>query len=89
MKCYWNMKFFQYARSLDLNMGYYHIQLSKNASTLCEIILSWEKYCYKRLPMGVSNSLYIFQQKLNDLFHRFEFICEYIDELLVLTNGDR
>ena len=36
---------FQYATSLDLNMGYYHIQLSKNASNLCEIILPWVKYC--------------------------------------------
>ena len=25
---------FQYAMSLDLNMGYYHIQLSENASSL-------------------------------------------------------
>ena len=30
---------FQYATSLDLNMGYYHIHLSKNASNLCTIIL--------------------------------------------------
>ena len=30
---------FQYATSLDLNMGYYHIQLSENASKLCTIIL--------------------------------------------------
>ena len=30
---------FQYAPSLDLNMGYYHIQLSENARKLCTIIL--------------------------------------------------
>ena len=30
---------FQYTTSLDLNMGYYHIQLSENASNLCAIIL--------------------------------------------------
>ena len=32
---------FQYATSLDLNMGYYHIRLIKNASNLCTIILPW------------------------------------------------
>ena len=42
---------FQYATSLDLNMGYYHIQLSENASNLCTTILPWGKYCYNRLPM--------------------------------------
>ena len=35
---------FQYAKSLDLNMGYYHIWLSKNTSKLCVIILPWVKY---------------------------------------------
>ena len=70
---------FQYAVSLDLNMGYYHIQLSKNASNLCKIIIMWVKYRYKRLPVGVVNSPDIFQKKMNDLFRGFEFI---------LTKGD-
>ena len=30
---------FHYATSLDLNMVYYHIQISKNVSNLCTIIL--------------------------------------------------
>ena len=33
---------FQYSKSLDLNMGYDHIRLIKNASKLCTIILPWE-----------------------------------------------
>ena len=38
--------------------------------------------------MGVDNSPDILQQKMNDLFHGFEFICAYIDELLILTKGN-
>ena len=68
-------------------MGYYHIQLSKNASNLCRIILLWGKYCYKCLPMGVVDSIDIFKQKMNDLFHGFEFIRAYIYDLLILTKG--
>ena len=60
---------FQYATSLDLNMVYYHIQLRKNASNFCTIILPWGGYRYKHLPMGVANSTEIFQRKMNDLFH--------------------
>ena len=55
---------FRYATSLDLNMGYYHIRLSENESNLCKIVLPWIKYRYKCLPMGVDNSLDIFQQKI-------------------------
>ena len=35
---------FQYAKSLDLNMGYYHIRLIKNASNLCTNIHPRGKY---------------------------------------------
>ena len=52
---------FQYATSLYLNMGYYHIRLSKNTSNSCMIILLWGKYWYKHIPMGVANSPDIFQ----------------------------
>ena len=47
---------FQYANSLYLNMGYYRIWITEDASTLCTIIISWGKYRYKCLVMGVSNS---------------------------------
>ena len=74
---------FRYAMLLDLNMGYYHIQLSENASNLCTIIIPQGKYWYKRLSMGVSNSPAIYQHKMNDLFYGFEFIRAYIDGLLI------
>ena len=35
--------------------------------------------------MGVANSLNIFQQNINDIFHGFGFIRAYIDCLLILT----
>ena len=38
------LEVFQYSTSLDLNIGYYHIQLSENASNLCMVILPWKKY---------------------------------------------
>ena len=65
---------FKYATSLDLNMGYYHICLSEEEISLCIIILPWGKYQYKRLPMGTSNSPDIFQEKMNKMFHGFQFI---------------
>ena len=83
-----NIEGFKYASSLDLNMGYYRIRLSKQSSNLCTIILLWGKYRYKRLPMGVSNSSYILQGEMNKIFCGFEFIRAYIDCLLIITKGD-
>ena len=76
---------FQYATQHDLNMGYYHILLSENKSNLCTIIIPWGKYRYKHLPMGIGNPPESSQQKINGLFYRFELICAYMDDLLILT----
>ena len=69
-------------------MGYDHIGLSKNASNLSMIIIPWVKYRYKRLPMGVANLPDIFQHKMNELFHGFEFIRAYIEKKIILEEGD-
>ena len=69
-------------------MGYYYIRLSEQASNQCTIILPWVNYQYKCLPMGVSNSPDIFQEKMNEMFRGFEFIQAYINDLLIITKGD-
>ena len=46
------------------------------------------KYCFKRLPMEVSNYPDILQDKINEMFHRFDFFLVYIDDLLIISNGE-
>ena len=38
------LEVFKYAASLDLNMRYYHKQLTEYVSNFCKIILPWVKY---------------------------------------------
>ena len=68
-------------------MGYYHIELDPESSKLCTIVLPWGKYEYLKLPMGLCNSPDIFQEKMNKLFAGFEYVCAYIDDLLIITKG--
>jgi hypothetical protein len=79
---------FQYVTSLDLNMGYYHIELSPNSKWLCTIILPWGKYEDQKLPMGLSNSPDIFQEKMSSLMGDLEYVRTYIDDLLITTKSD-
>ena len=78
---------FQWVTSLDLNMGYYHMTLSSDASKLCTIVLPWGKYEYLRLPMGLCNSPDIFQEKMGELMADLEFARAYLDDLLIVSNG--
>jgi hypothetical protein len=69
-------------------MGYYNICLDPNAATLCTLMLPWGKYKYLRLPMGIENSPNMFQQKISDLMEgREDFICAYLDDILIITKG--
>ena len=52
-----NLEGFQYATSLDLNMGYYHIELSPASKQLCTLVFPFGKYEMQRLPMGPSDPL--------------------------------
>ena len=73
---------------IDLNMEYYHIQLSENSSNLSRIIIPWGKYHYKHFKLVVSNTPYIFQKRMNYLFQGLKCICVYIDNHLIFTKGD-
>ena len=81
------LKGFQWATTLDLNMGYYHIELCPSSKKVCTIVLPWGKYEYQVLPMGLSNSPDIFQETMSNLFQDLEYVREYIDDLLITSNG--
>ncbi len=82
-----NLEGFQYATSLDLNMGYYHIELCPDLKKLCTLVFPFGKYEMQRLPMGLCNSPDIFQEKMSELFNGLEFVRTYINDLLCLTKG--
>ena len=68
-------------------MGYYMLRLDPDAQKICTIITPWGKYQYLRLPMGVSVSPDVFQEKISDLMEGLEFIRTYLDDLLIISNS--
>jgi hypothetical protein len=78
---------FQYSTSLDLNMGYYHIELTPFSKQLCTIVTPFGKYKYQHLPMGLCNSPDIFQECMYKLFSDLEYVRAYIDNLLVTSSS--
>ena len=82
-----NLEGFKYGTALDLNMGYYHLELSAKSKELCTITTQWGKYEYQRLPMGLCNSPDIFQEKMNEILDGLESVRVYIDDVLHVTKG--
>ena len=78
---------FKWASAIDLNMGYYHIELDPFAQELCTIVFPWGKYSYNRLPMGIACAPDIFQNEMATLMEELEFVRVYLDDLLVISKG--
>jgi hypothetical protein len=78
---------FSYATSLDLNMGYYTIKLDSDAQKVCTSVTPFSKYQYLRLPIGISCSPDIFQEKMSDLMQDLKFVRTYLDDLLVISRS--
>ena len=53
---------FKYATSLNINMGYYYVKVCPFSRKPCTIAPPWRKYEYQKLPMGLCNSLDVFQK---------------------------
>jgi ABC-type hemin transport system ATPase subunit len=46
------------------------------------------KYKYLRLPMGIKNSLDIFQAIMCDILGDLEYSSAYIDDILIMSSGN-
>ena len=69
-------------------MGYYQKRLSEQASNICTIILPWGTYRYKCLPMGVSNSPYIFRMKWTKCSTIRIYLSLHRQPIKITTKGD-
>ena len=78
---------FQWISAIDMNMGYYHIELDPYAQEVCTITFPWGKYSYNRLPIGISCAPVIFQAEMSSLMEGLEFVRVYLDDLLVISKG--
>ena len=79
------MEKFTYASAIDLNMGYYHLELDAHTMEICTVVFPWGKYRYRRLPTGAAYAPDIFQARMGVLFSELESVRVYIDDLLVIT----
>jgi len=69
-----NPEGFQWATSLDLNMGHCHVRLDPSSKELCAIALPFGKCERQAIPMGLCNSPDIFQEKMSEPMDGLAFV---------------
>jgi hypothetical protein len=81
------MEKFNFATTIDLNMGYYSMPLDEEAKQLCVISLPWCLYQYQVLPQGIKPATDIFQQCMDTMYSDMKTVDTFLDDAMVLGHG--
>ena len=69
--------------TIDLNLGYYQIELEANTKEKTAFILDNRTWQFTRMPFGLSNAPCTFQRAMCSLFGDLNYIKIYLDDLLI------
>ena len=72
----------------DLKDGFLHIELDNESSLLTTFQTPWGRYCWKRMPFGISPAPELFQQKLDQNLEGLPGVHRIFDDLLITGKGD-
>ena len=68
---------------LDANSGFWQIPLSQESIPLTTFITPFGRYCFHRLPFGITSAPEHFQRRMSELVGDIEGVVCLIDDILV------
>ena len=73
---------------IDLRMGYHQIRISDKDSQKTAFTIMGRKYEYTRMPFGLKNAPFEFQEAVNNILLDIECVKVYLDDVLVFSPND-
>lgn len=74
--------------TLDASSGFWQVPLDSESSKLTTFITPWGRFCFKRVPFGITSAPEIFQRKMTELLHGLPGVKAIMDDVLVYGNAD-
>ena len=68
---------------LDANSGIWQIPLAKDSRLLTTFVTPYGRFCFKKLPFGISSAPEVFQRQMNDILSSLPGVLCHIDDILV------
>lgn len=69
---------------LDANSGFWQIPLSQNSRLLTTFITPFGRFCFNKLPFGISSAPELFQKRMNKVLEGLEGVVCHMDDVLVV-----
>ena len=68
---------------LDANSGFLQIPLEEKSKLLTTFVTPFGRYCFNKLPFGISSAPELFQRRMNKILEGLEGYVDLIDDLLI------
>ena len=68
---------------LDANSGFWQIPLAKESTLLTTFITPYGRFCFNKLPFGISSAPEVFQRHMNDILSGLPGVLCHVDDILV------
>jgi hypothetical protein len=70
---------------LDANSGFWQVKLDPKARLMTTFITPWGRYCFKRMPFGISSAPEFFQRSMEKILEGLEGVVCLMDDVLVFA----
>ena len=74
---------------LDANSGFWQIPLSDESKLLTTFIAPFGRYCYNKLPFGITSAPEHFQQRMNSLLLGLQGVLCVMDDIIVFGKNQQ
>ena len=68
---------------LDANSGFWQIELSKESALLTTFITPFGRFCFNRLPFGITSAPEHFQKRMSEILTNLDGVVCQMDDILV------
>ena len=68
---------------LDTNSGFWQVPLSKDSRLLTTFITPYGRFCFNKLPFGITSAPEHFQRRMNDILQDLPGVVCHVDDILV------
>ena len=68
---------------LDANSGFWQIPLAPESRPLTTFITPFGRYCFNKLPFGISSATELFQKRMNKILEGIEGVICLVDDVLI------
>ena len=68
---------------LDANSGFWQIPLSTESQLLTTFITPFGRFCFNKLPFGISSAPEVYQKRMNQILEGLPGVVSLIDDILI------